>query len=98
MYGNGQTLASMKDIIASVSINQQHWEGFVSASKFWLLPSGAFPRNALKGDLHTVVTGKLEDGSARVQIYWCERSGDGTAGNVARWTPFQLGANQQQCE
>src|SRR5579862_5066931 len=98
MYANGQRLASMKSVMASVSISQQHWEGFLSASKSWLLSGRALPKKALRGDLHTVVKGKLEDGSARIQIYWCERSGDGTSGNHARWTPFQLGANQQQCE
>lgn len=56
------------------------------------------PRSALKGDLHTVVRGKLEDGSATIRIYVCERSGDGTPGNHAAWTPYQLGANQQQWE
>ena len=87
-------VASTIAIMASVSINQQHGEGFVSASKSWWLPSGAFPKQALRGDLHTVVSGRLEDGSARIQIYWCERSGDGSSGNHALWTPFQLGANQ----
>ena len=88
----------MQDVMASVSIYEQRWEGLVSTSKLWLLPGRTLPKKALRGDLHTVVSGKLEDGSARVQIYWCERSGDGTSGNHARWIPFQLGANQQQCE
>jgi hypothetical protein len=63
-----------------------------------LLPSKALPKKALQGDLHTMVIGKVEDGSAKIQIYWCAQSGDGTPGNHAAWTPFQLGANPKQCE
>lgn len=82
---------------ASVSITEQ-WEGFVSTGNSVWIAERALPRRALKGDLHTVVVGRLDDGSARIQIYLCEQSGDGTPGNHAAWTPYQLGANQQQWE
>jgi len=70
-------------------------EGFVSTGRSGQMHR-QLPRAARKGDLHTVVIGRLEDGSARIQIYCCERSGDGTPGNHAAWTPFQLGTNPQQ--
>jgi hypothetical protein len=76
----------------------EQWEEFVSPRNSGLIPTKALPKKALLGDLHTMVTGKVGDGSARIQIYWCSQSGDGTRGNHAAWTPFQLGANPQQCE
>jgi hypothetical protein len=78
-----------------VSITEQ-WEGSVNTGNSGFFAIKALPRKALKGDLHTVVTGSLEDGSARIQIYLCEQAGDGTPGSYASWTPFQLGANQPE--
>jgi len=84
--------------MATTVFMSELWEGFVTTSKSGRSPRKALPRKAQKGDLHTVVTGKLEDGSATIQIYLCEQSGDGTPGNHAAWAPFQLGANQEQRE
>ena len=78
-----------------MSITEQ-WEGFVSTGTSGWVPVKRLPKKALRGDLHTLVSGRFEDGSATIQIYWCERAGDGTPGNHASWTPFQLGANQPQ--
>lgn len=83
--------------MATTVFMSEVWEGFVTTGKRGR-GLKALPRKAQKGDLHTVVIGNLEDGSARIQIYLCEQSGDGTPGNHAAWTPFQLGANKQQWE
>ena len=96
MDTNGSRVALSTSMATAVFISEV-WEGFVTTGKRGRILQ-ALPRKAQKGDLHTVVTGKLEDGSARIQIYLCEQSGDGTRGNHAAWAPFQLGANLQQRE
>jgi hypothetical protein len=54
------------------------------------------PERGLRGDLHAVVSGRFNDGSAAIRIYVCEFSGDGTAGNLAAWAPFQRTASHKQ--
>jgi hypothetical protein len=93
---NGSRVALAISMATTVFISDL-WEGFVTTAKRGTILK-ALPKKAQKGDLHTVVTGNLDDGSARIQIYLCEQSGDGTRGNRAAWVPFQLGANLQQRE
>lgn len=93
--GNGRRVA-LTPVVGRVCSLPSAGRGFVSSGNSGGMTTSALPRKARKGDLHTVIVGRIEDGSAGVQIYLCEQSGDGTPGNHAAWTPYQLGANQQQ--